>query len=296
MARTKTKSRTKSKTKSAQSSRKRKQRRGGPRVASIAKHADRYKLYEESVQAVEGDVDMLERLFKKRYGRTPHLLREDFCGSAALACEWTSRRRDNRAWGIDLDPEPLEYCRQNHFPKLDPEARERTHLIEANVLDDRTSGMDITCAYNFSYFCFKTRPELLRYFQRARSSLAAEGLFIVDLYGGADAMRTMTEEREQEGFDYVWDQHLFDPVSHHAINYIHFEFPDGSKLRRAFTYDWRLWTIPELREVMSEAGFSETEVYWEGTDRKTNEGNGVYRKVVSAPDDPAFVSYIVAFS
>ena len=105
----------------------------------------------------------------------------------------------------------------------------------------------------------------------------------------------MTETREQEGFDYVWDQHLFDPVSNHVINYIHFEFPDGSQMRRAFTYDWRLWSIPELRDVLAEAGFSEIDVYWEGTERKTNEPNGVYRKVTSAPDDPAWVSYIVAY-
>lgn len=26
-------------------------------------------------------------------------------------------------------------------------------------------------------------------------------------------------------------------------------------LRRAFRYDWRLWTIPELAEMLEEAGF-----------------------------------------
>ena len=46
---------------------------------------------------------------------------------------------------------------------------------------------------------------------------------------------------------------------------------------------------------MDEAGFSKTEVFWEGTEAKTNEGNGVYRKVNTAPDDPAWVSYIVAY-
>jgi hypothetical protein len=66
-------------------------------------------------------------------------------------------------------------------------------------------------------------------------------------------------------------------------------------MRRAFSYDWRLWSIPELRDLLAEIGFSETEVYWEGTDRKTNEPNGVYRKVLSAPDDPAWVAYIVAY-
>jgi hypothetical protein len=265
-------------------------------ATKIARGADRHRLYEESVQEVEADVALVERIFKKRYGRTPRLLREDFCGTAAMCCEWVRGRRDNRAVGIDIEPEVLEWCRTNHFPKLDSDQRARIDLRLANVLDDKTTGVDATCAFNFSYFCFQTREVLLRYFRRARKSLADEGLFVIDLYGGADAQRTMTETREQEGFDYIWDQNIVDPISNHVINYIHFEFPDNSALRRAFTYDWRLWSIPELRDVLAEAGFSESEVYWEGTDRKTNEPNGVYRKVKTAPDDPAWVSYIVSYT
>ena len=65
-------------------------------------------------------------------------------------------------------------------------------------------------------------------------------------------------------------------------------------MRKAFRYDWRLWSLPELCELMQEAGFKETRVYWEGTDRKTNEGNGIFRRAEHAPDDPAWVAYIVA--
>ena len=264
-------------------------------TSKMAKGADKHRLYEESVQDVEADVYLIERLFKKRYGRPPRLLREDFCGTAWMCCEWVRAHEDNRAIGIDIEPEVLEWSRQNHFPKLDADERARVELRLGDVLEDGTSGVDATCAFNFSYFCFQTRELLLRYFKEAYKSLADEGLFVIDLYGGADAMRTLTETREQEGFDYVWDQHVVDPVSNHVVNYIHFEFPDGSEMRRAFTYDWRLWSIPELRDLLADAGFSETEVYWEGTDRKTNEPNGVYRKVTSAPDDPAWVSYIVAY-
>ncbi len=279
-----------------------KKRKGKPKrkkpqavATKIARGADRHRLYEESVQEVEADVSLIDRLFKKRYGRSPRILREDFCGTAAMCCEWVRVHGDNRAIGIDIEPEVLEWCRTNHFPKLDADQRERVDLRLADVLEDETAGVDATCAFNFSYFCFQTRDLLLHYLRRAYASLGDEGLFVIDLYGGADAQRIMTETREQEGFDYVWDQHVFDPVSNHVINYIHFEFPDGSEMRRAFTYDWRLWSIPELRDLLAEAGFSESEVYWEGTDRKTNEPNGVYRKATSAPDDPAWVSYIVSY-
>ena len=29
----------------------------------------------------------------------------------------------------------------------------------------------------------------------------------------------------------------------------------------AFIYNWRLWTVPELRDAMSEVGFAHTQVY-----------------------------------
>jgi len=273
-----------------QDKKRRKAEREGP---SLARKADRYKLYQESVQDPESDVKLMQRIFKKRYGRPARLLREDFCGSAALACEWVSAHPDNRAWGIDLDPEPLAWAQANNLALLSPDQRERVHLIEGDVLEAQTEPADITVAYNFSYFCFQTRRDLLGYLRTARSTLREEGLLILDAYGGADAQQTMTETRDQEGFDYVWDQDAFDPIRHHAINHIHFEFPDGSRIQKAFSYDWRLWTLPELCDLLEDAGFAKSEVYWEGTDAKSGEGNGVYRKAEQAPDDPAWIAYIV---
>ena len=114
-------------------------------------------------------------------------------------------------------------------------------------------------------------------------------------YGGADAHSTSEEERDCEDFTYLWDQHSFDPINNHATNYIHFEFDDGSELRRAFRYDWRLWSVPETRDVLAEAGFRHNEVYWEGTDHKTGEGNSIFSLKQKALDDPAWVAYIAAF-
>jgi len=152
----------------------------------------------------------------------------------------------------------------------------------------------VTVAFNFSYFIFKQRRQLLRYFKSARDGLRDQGIFVIDLYGGADAQQRMLENRDHDTFEYVWDQDLFDPITHHVVNHIHFEFRDGSKLRKAFSYDWRLWTMPELRDLLDEAGFSKTIAYWEAADPETGEGNGVYYPAESADDDPAFVTYIVA--
>jgi hypothetical protein len=108
----------------------------------------------------------------------------------------------------------------------------------------------------------------------------------------------MEEDRqdvtEHPGFDYVWEQHRFDPITHDCRFYIHFRFKDGSKLHRAFVYDWRFWTLPEVCELLLEAGFRRTDVYWEGTDPKTGEGNDIFRIRKHAPCEPAWISYVAA--
>jgi hypothetical protein len=65
-------------------------------------------------------------------------------------------------------------------------------------------------------------------------------------------------------------------------------------LRRAFSDSSRVWTLPEIRELLDEAGFSESHVYWEGTDRRTGDGNDVFTRREKVDGDPAWVAHIVA--
>lgn len=257
-----------------------------------ASRADRHDLYQRSVQEPSADAPFIHRVFKRHYGRPPRSLREDFCGTAALACHWVERHAENTACGIDLDPNPLEWGRDHNVSKLSDDQASRIKLVEGNVLDVGNSGFDITVAFNFSYMIFEERDLLLRYFKQAHSTLGDEGIFMLDVYGGPDAQRSLEETRECDGFDYVWDQHSYDPIQARGVNYIHFEFEDGSRMRRAFHYQWRLWGIRELRDLLVEAGFSKTEVYWEGTDKKTGEGNDIYKRRETAEDDPAWVCYM----
>ena len=264
----------------------------GPRMARTA---DKYALYQQSVQDPEGDVTLMTRMFKRQYDRDPEILREDFCAAAAMACAWVAANPKHRAIGVDIDPEPLAWGQEHNVALLDREQSSRLELIEGDVLaDDDAPTPDVVAAFNFSYLCFTERSVLRTYFEKSFARLHEEGILVLDLYGGAEAQRIQTETREDEGFDYVWDQDVFDPIGHLLTNYIHFEFPDGSKMKKAFRYDWRLWTLPELRDLLKEVGFTQVEVYWEGTDKDTGEGNGVYRPAKRAVDDPAWVTYIVA--
>ena len=269
-------------------------RSGKSKKRKQAREADKYDLYQRSVQETDPDLQLLTRIFKRHYNRPPRLLREDFCGSAAMATRWVEMHRENRAWGVDLDPEPLTWGRRHNVGRLDPETAARIKLIEGDVRMVGDEKVDVTIAFNFSWFILEKRAELLDYFRKARASLLPEGMLFLDAYGGADAHSTSEEERDCEDFTYVWDQHSFDPIHHRATNYIHFEFDDGSKLRKAFRYDWRLWSIPETRDLLDEAGFRHTEVYWEGTDHKTGEGNSIFSLKDKALDDPAWVAYIAA--
>ena len=260
-----------------------------------AAKADKHVLYQNSVQDTEADLYLAERVFRRFYDRPARKLREDFSGTALMACDWVKQHKENHAWAIDLDPDPLDWGREHNVSQLNEEQTTRVELILDDVMVAKCEPADITVAFNFSYFLFQTRDDLLAYFKKAHSTLGEQGLFMIDAYGGADAQRTMEETREFDGFDYIWDQNIYDPVTNHVVNYIHFEFPDGSRIKRAFTYDWRLWSLPELKDILRDAGFSRTDVYWEGTDQKTGEGNGIYYRADKALDDPAWVAYIAAF-
>ena len=269
-----------------------KRRRKPKTRSSRARRAEKYHLYEKSVQEPSADIALVNRIFRAHFARAPRLLREDFCGTAIFASEWIRRHPGNRAWGVDLDPTPLEYGRRHHAAALRTGQADRLRLVEGNVLNVSHEKVDVTVAFNFSYFLFRSRPELRHYFECARDTLADEGVLLLDAYGGADAQRVQRERRKVDGFTYIWDQNAFDPITHSVTNFIHFEFPDGSRLRRAFRYDWRLWSLPEIRELLAEAGFRRTEVYWEGTDRTTGEGNGVFTQREHAPEDPAWIAYV----
>jgi len=117
------------------------------------------------------------------------------------------------------------------------------------------------------------------------------GLFICDAFGGSEAFDEMEEDTEHEGFTYTWDQASFDPISHDMTCYIHFSFPDGSEIKRAFVYHWRFWTLAEVRELLVEAGFSKVTVYWDASD---DDDDSDYEPAQRGEADPAWIAYIVA--
>lgn len=255
---------------------------------------DRYFYYSQSVQSPEVDAEFFEKVYSELRFKKPNTLREDFCGTFANCCEWVKRDPSYRAYAIDNDNEPLAYGKSHYLSQLSSEQQARIEIAETDVLKPSLPPADIACALNFSYFCFKQRAELKNYFSNVYNSLEKDGIFLLDCFGGSKCQEANEEETEHEdaGFSYFWDQVDFDPITNESHFFIHFKRKNEPKREKVFAYDWRMWTIPELRDLLEEVGFKKSVIYWEGNDEE-GDGNGEYERVEKGEECESWVAYIV---
>lgn len=214
---------------------------------------DRFDLYTLCAQAPDRDAALLRAI----HGSQPGVLGEDFSGAAALARAWCAA--GGEAVAVDHDPAVIQ--------RIAPTPGLTTRC--ASVLD-ATDRADVIAATNFGVCEMTSRDGLLAYLRVARARLRPEGCLACDLYGGSEASMTGSYEQTIElpdstRIDYTWQQVRVDPTTGRVRNAMHFVVvaPDGTVERHpnAFVYDWRLWSIAELRDAMADAGFGRTEVY-----------------------------------
>ncbi len=281
-------------------------RRPSKRPATPRVRRDKLALYEASVQGAEYDLDFMERIYRRLNRRTFFRFREDFCGTALVAAHWALRRPENHAWGVDLDGPTLAWARAHRLKRMG-EVAKRVTLLRRDVRRVTEPKVDVIAAYNYSYWVFHRRRELLEYFRGVRASLRPGGLFFLTVFGGSEALGVLTETRsiaasyDADGervprFTYVWEQQRFNVIDHRLLCHIHFRFRDGTEMKRAFTYDWRLWTMPEVREVLTEAGFARSLVYIEGWDEKNNVSDDVFRLRTRFPNQDGWLSIVVGIA
>lgn len=255
---------------------------------------DKFALYEQSVQDPESDIDFIGRTFKKKKFRTPLAMREDFCGTAKLCAAWAHSHEKRTAVGLDLHKKTLAYGHKHHIASLPLDEQNRVRLLARDVLVGTKELFDCIVAYNFSYCVFNSRLLLKQYFSQVHKNLRAHGAFFIDLQGGEETQKTMQESTRHGHFTYIWDQRDMDAVTARAKRYIHFRLKDGAKIERAFTYDWRVWTLPEIRDLLDDVGFKQVDVYWEWSDKK-GAGSGIYRRVEHAKNNLSWVAVLVAW-
>lgn len=272
-----------------------KRRKKGKRKRRGPETTDPHRLYELSVQSPDEHIEFFDRIYEERFGRAPESLKEDFCGTALLSAHWVKTRPKNTAIAVDLDEETLQWGDVNNIKPLGADAK-RVTVLKKNVLDVVEPKVDIVAALNFSYSVFKTRKDLCGYFKKAKESLGKDGIFIMDMFGGWDAQMEEIDATDYEGFTYEWVQDWYDPITHHTQFHIDFKFhgPVGGGIKKAFVYEWRLWMMAEVTELLDEAGFGNVDIYWEAVDEGTGEGNGEFDLVTTAESCPGWVAMVVA--
>ncbi|MCY2961933.1 MAG: hypothetical protein NTY35_17385 [Planctomycetota bacterium] len=215
-------------------------------------------LYERTVQDPARAVDLLV----SRHGGSPRILGEDFAGSAALSRCWVERVPGGRAIAVDLDGASL-----GHAPHP---------LVEAHVLDARSPTLarlgpcDVVHAGNFSIGELHARAEVLGWARSAHARLVHGGIVAVDTYGGESAWRIGALERRRREHDgseirWLWEQRAADPLTAEVVNALSFRvlWKDEVVIDRpdAFVYRWRLWSVPEIIDVLREAGFAAVDAH-----------------------------------
>ena len=269
-----------------------------PRQASNRK-PHKLDLYRRAVQHPLAEVAFMHRAFKHYHKDVPTLLREDFAGTCAIASAWVATSPDHQAMAVESHGPTARWAQRIADKEL-LNAAEDLHIVNADVMDIDAPKVDVTCALNFSTFIYHDRASLLAYFKHARRGLRRDGLLILDAYGGPGAMRTGTQTRQTPAefdfpeFSYHWEQHRFDPVTHRTECRIHFTLPDGHRLDSAFIYRWRLWTLPELTELLLEAGFTRADVWCDRLDPDSGQSDGLYRPLTRMPAREDYVAYVVA--
>lgn len=234
---------------------------------------NRFDLYELCVQSPAMQARFLRALTRGLQTapaddpRHDLVLAEDFAGSASIARAWAALGPGHRAIIIDRDAEPLEHARARAcehlgtaFDQLEFRCRDVLHAAPHNGPE-----ADVLAAFNFAVCELHERADLLLYLRHARRRLRPGGIAAFDLYLGASAFIPGEAEQVIPGPDgpvrYTWEQRAADPLTGRVLNAIHFDLPNGRRLRDVFVYDWRLWSVPELRDAMAEAGFTSTEVH-----------------------------------
>ena len=272
-----------------------------PKGPTMAETADRHVMYQAAVQAVDVEVEFLDMIFRDIRGRQPLSFKEDFCGTALLCVEWCKSNPKRTAIGVDIDEETLKWGEEHNLQPAGSDVVSRVSLLQKDVRDVKKPQVDITCAFNFSFFIFKTREALREYFAKAREGLKDDGILVLDMFGGTECLDELEEKTKLTDVKgtYIWEHAKFNPITNEILCHIHFEFPDKSRMDKAFTYDWRLWSLPELKELLEEAGYSKVRIYWEkfvdtDDDDEYLESSGEFHEATDVENQESWHAYVVA--
>ncbi|KAK6926606.1 hypothetical protein RJ641_008325 [Dillenia turbinata] len=185
--------------------------------------------------------------------------------------------------------------------KMSPDVCTADKRLKKNIV---LPARDIVCAFNYSCCVLHTRRELITYFRRVLDVLSKKGgIFVMDVYGGSSSEHELRLQRRFPNFTYVWEQAEFDIIERKTRVSLHFHLhKQQRKIRHAFSYSWRLWSLPEIKDCLEEAGFQSVH-FWirqmpDTDETRSAEGFGAgrdvkYEEVTTFQQQDAWNAYIV---
>jgi SAM-dependent methyltransferase len=263
-------------------------------LSTQAEQADKHWFYQNSVQGVDFELDFIKTTFKAIRKRNAKTMKEDFSGTALSSVEWVKKHKNNHADAVDFDANVLDWGKQNNAIGLTDKQANRLNYYCQDVREPTKCIYDVIQAFNFSYWMFQKRSDLLQYFIHCKNALEDDGILFLDAFGGHEAHDIQEEKRECEGFYYIWDQAKYNSLTQDMQCYIHFEFDDGSRIEKAFEYRWRVWGPKELQEILADAGFSKTTFYVQTLDEETGEALDEYLPTTNTEDYDSWIAFLVA--
>ncbi|PKI40529.1 hypothetical protein CRG98_039089 [Punica granatum] len=212
--------------------------------------------------------------------------------------------------------EPAELIRSIKLDECDkkdctPQVNASTSIgtKSSRINTEQLPSRDIICAFNYSCCCLHSRKDLVLYFRHVLSALSKKGgIFVMDLYGGTSSEQKLRLQRKFPNFtatnvQYTWEQAEFDIVARKTRISLHFHIQkQQKKMRDVFSYSWRLWSLPEIKDCLEEAGFKSVH-FWlrempDTHENRSTTGFGAgrdvkYEEVKSFQQQDAWNAYIV---
>jgi len=218
----------------------------------------RHELYQKTVQNPKREVEFYRKIYRMIFNTVPNHFREDFCGTGRLSCEWVKNNVYNTAVGIDLDEETVNWGRENNINNL-PSGSERIELIIQNVLEpfDSNKRFDIICSMNYSHYLLVKRKHLVTYFMNVRANIQ-KGLFIMDFFGGSHIFEEHEHQNQSDYYKFKNEQ--MNILNNNIICTLNFKTKE-KKLETLFTYNFRIYSLIELKEALEEAGFNRFKIF-----------------------------------
>jgi hypothetical protein len=221
----------------------------------MADLADRHRLYQLSVQNPRTEVDFVDRTYRHCAGGAPVR-----CGRISAERRPSVASGSAGASAIGPGASTWTRCIWNGDGATMSAPWTRTERGECRAARGRCPWRSRRRTRHRAgdelQLLAAPRPQVIFALLRARPRrLAPDGIFFLDAFGGYDTFRLLTEERRIQDPD-GGALHLCgsrrstsrSPVDLSVISISGSD--DGSEWNRAFSYDWRLWTLPEIRELL----------------------------------------------